>query len=210
MAEKRQVRVGRDWLAPRDAERALREAIRVQKEQDRHHQLEHHPHGFLGTYVFSTDHKWIGLQYGFTALCFLLFGFSLMLLMRLQLGWPGRAGERLVRTAPSDGREPIFRAVRRSRAGGDSYRRDPSSPPQPQPRDRRGEQDRVDHVQHAPEARQQLRRVLLAAVALDERFAEVAEDSREADDDTERGGVKFVALEDRTHKVMHQRGDEAR
>ena len=91
MAEKRQVRVGREWLAPRDAEKALREAIRVQKEQDRHHQLEHHPLGFWRTYVFSTDHKWIGLQYGFTALCFLLFGFSLMLLMRLQLGWPGHA-----------------------------------------------------------------------------------------------------------------------
>jgi cytochrome c oxidase subunit 1 len=91
VAEKRQVRVGREWLAPRDAERALREAIRVQKAEERHHQLEHHPHGFLRSYVFSTDHKWIGLQYGVTALCFLLFGFSLMLLMRLQLGWPGHA-----------------------------------------------------------------------------------------------------------------------
>jgi len=31
----------------------------------------------------------IGLQYGITALCFLLFGFGLMLLMRWQLGYPG-------------------------------------------------------------------------------------------------------------------------
>src|SRR5438132_11605885 len=31
------------------------------------------------------------MQYGFTSLCFLLFGFSLMILMRLQLGWPGHA-----------------------------------------------------------------------------------------------------------------------
>ncbi|HUJ13972.1 MAG TPA: cbb3-type cytochrome c oxidase subunit I [Thermoanaerobaculia bacterium] len=46
---------------------------------------------WIRRYVFSTDHKWIGLQYGFTALCFLFFGFSLMLLMRLQLGWPGHA-----------------------------------------------------------------------------------------------------------------------
>src|SRR5438132_13369770 len=29
------------------------------------------------------------MQYGFTSLCFLLFGFCLMILMRLQLGWPG-------------------------------------------------------------------------------------------------------------------------
>src|SRR5439155_671531 len=35
--------------------------------------------------------KWIGIQYGVTALCFLLFGFCLMILMRLQLGWPGHA-----------------------------------------------------------------------------------------------------------------------
>ncbi|MBV9496118.1 MAG: cbb3-type cytochrome c oxidase subunit I [Acidobacteria bacterium] len=42
-------------------------------------------------YVFSVDHKWIGVQYGVTALLFLLFGFSLMILMRLQLGWPGKA-----------------------------------------------------------------------------------------------------------------------
>jgi hypothetical protein len=26
--------------------------------------------------IFSTDHKWIGIQYGITALLFLLFGFS--------------------------------------------------------------------------------------------------------------------------------------
>jgi cytochrome c oxidase subunit 1 len=46
---------------------------------------------WIRRYVFSTDHKWIGIQYAVTALCFLLIGFSLMLLMRLQLGWPSRA-----------------------------------------------------------------------------------------------------------------------
>src|SRR5438128_1256327 len=55
------------------------------------HEAHHEDPGFLRKYVFSTDHKWIGLQYGFTALCFLLFGFCLMILMRLQLGWPGHA-----------------------------------------------------------------------------------------------------------------------
>jgi cytochrome c oxidase subunit 1 len=37
-----------------------------------------------------TDHKTVGLQYGFTALVFLLVGFLLMILMRWQLAWPGQ------------------------------------------------------------------------------------------------------------------------
>jgi cytochrome c oxidase subunit I len=87
MAQKRQVRVGSQWMYARDAERALSEALRVMKEEEGH---EHHE-SFLRKYVFSLDHKWIGIQYGVTALCFLLFGFWLMLLMRLQLGWPNHA-----------------------------------------------------------------------------------------------------------------------
>jgi len=90
MGQKRQIRVGTQWMSPRDAEKALAEALRVGKEEERRHNEEHHPHGFIGTYIFSTDHKWIGLQYGFTALLFLLFGFSLMLLMRWQLAFPGK------------------------------------------------------------------------------------------------------------------------
>lgn len=50
---------------------------------------EHHHHeGWLRKYLFSTDHKTIGLQYGLTSLCFLLFGFSLMMLMRWNLAYP--------------------------------------------------------------------------------------------------------------------------
>ncbi len=55
---------------------------------------EHAPHaadGFWRRYVFSTDHKVIGIQYSMTGLTFLLFGFSLMMLMRWQLAYPGRA-----------------------------------------------------------------------------------------------------------------------
>ncbi|HVT43514.1 MAG TPA: cbb3-type cytochrome c oxidase subunit I [Thermoanaerobaculia bacterium] len=63
--------------------------MRVQKEQERHAHGEHHL-GFWRSYVFSTDHKVIGIQYGFTALLFLLFGFGLMLLMRWQLAFPGQ------------------------------------------------------------------------------------------------------------------------
>jgi cytochrome c oxidase subunit 1 len=54
----------------------------------------HHAHaepGFLSKYVFSLDHKVIGIQYTLTSLVFLLFGFSLMMLMRWQLAYPGRA-----------------------------------------------------------------------------------------------------------------------
>ena len=40
-------------------------------------------------YIFSTDHKVIGLQYAITALFFLLFGLTLMLIMRWQLAYPG-------------------------------------------------------------------------------------------------------------------------
>ena len=45
--------------------------------------------GFLRKYVFSTDHKVIGIQYGITALVFLFFGFCLMMMMRWQLAYPG-------------------------------------------------------------------------------------------------------------------------
>jgi cytochrome c oxidase subunit 1 len=87
---KRQIRVGKQWLYAGDAEKILREAMRVQEEEDRTHGEGHHE-PWIRKYVFSTDHKWIGIQYGITALCFLLFGFSLMLLMRLQLAAPGKA-----------------------------------------------------------------------------------------------------------------------
>ncbi|HXH93601.1 MAG TPA: cbb3-type cytochrome c oxidase subunit I, partial [Thermoanaerobaculia bacterium] len=57
---------------------------------DEHGEHGGHHQSWIRRYVFSTDHKWIGIQYGFTALCFLLLGFCLMILMRLQLGWPGQ------------------------------------------------------------------------------------------------------------------------
>ncbi|HTV42794.1 MAG TPA: cbb3-type cytochrome c oxidase subunit I [Candidatus Sulfotelmatobacter sp.] len=54
------------------------------------HGHEHHEPGFWGKYIFSTDHKVIGIQYGMTALCFLYFGLMLMLLMRWQIAHPGK------------------------------------------------------------------------------------------------------------------------
>jgi len=56
-----------------------------------HHDAHHHEPGFLQKYIFSTDHKVIGIQYGLTALAFLLFGFFLMLCMRWQIAHPGKA-----------------------------------------------------------------------------------------------------------------------
>ena len=50
---------------------------------------EHHEPGFWQKYIFSTDHKVIGIQYGLMSLCFMLFGFFLMLLMRWQIAHPG-------------------------------------------------------------------------------------------------------------------------
>ncbi len=50
----------------------------------------HHEHesSFWKKYIFSVDHKIIGLQYGITSLIFLLFGFTIMMLMRWQLAYP--------------------------------------------------------------------------------------------------------------------------
>src|SRR5437660_7737149 len=48
-------------------------------------EVHHEQAGFWSKYVFSTDHKIIGIQYGVTALIFLLFGFCLMLMMRWQI-----------------------------------------------------------------------------------------------------------------------------
>ena len=50
---------------------------------------EHHHHEpFWRKYIFSVDHKVIGLQYAITAMVFLLFGFCLMLIMRWNLAYP--------------------------------------------------------------------------------------------------------------------------
>src|SRR5215510_14412029 len=48
-----------------------------------------HPElGFVRKYIFSTDHKIIGIQFLISAVIFLMIGGILALLVRLQLGWP--------------------------------------------------------------------------------------------------------------------------
>ncbi len=55
-----------------------------------HERTEHaHPElGFLRKYIFSEDHKIIGIQFLFSAVIFLFIGGLLALMVRLQLGWP--------------------------------------------------------------------------------------------------------------------------
>jgi len=62
------------------------ESVEVEHDHGHH---EHATPGFWSSYIFSTDHKVIGIQYGFAALAFMLFGFFLMLLMRWQIAHPG-------------------------------------------------------------------------------------------------------------------------
>ena len=49
-----------------------------------------HKESFWTKYIFSIDHKVIGIQYGITSLFFLLFGFCLVMVMRWQLAYPGQ------------------------------------------------------------------------------------------------------------------------
>src|SRR6202051_3099584 len=46
------------------------------------------PQGFIRKYIFSLDHKVIGLQYFFLALTAVWVGMFLSLLMRIHLVWP--------------------------------------------------------------------------------------------------------------------------
>jgi cytochrome c oxidase subunit I len=62
----------------------MAEPVRGKDEEHEHH----HELSFWRKYVFSTDHKVIGVQYTITGLCFLFLGFSLMMLMRWQLAYP--------------------------------------------------------------------------------------------------------------------------
>ncbi len=59
-----------------------------------HHSPGHGSHthemGFIRKWIFSTDHKIIGLQYAVASMGFLLFGFGLILFLRWQLAHPNQ------------------------------------------------------------------------------------------------------------------------
>ena len=46
------------------------------------------PQGFIRKYIFSLDHKVIGIQYFFLALTAVFVGMLLSLLMRIHMVWP--------------------------------------------------------------------------------------------------------------------------
>jgi cytochrome c oxidase subunit I len=67
-------------------------SVGTHHESHAHHgEHEHHELGFWRKYIFSTDHKVIGIQYGLGGLAFLFLGFCLMMMMRWQLAYPGQA-----------------------------------------------------------------------------------------------------------------------
>ena len=59
----------------------------------------HEELGFIKKYIFSADHKIIGIQFLFVSLFFLLVGGLLAMQIRWQLGFP---------TKPMPGRVPLF------------------------------------------------------------------------------------------------------
>jgi cytochrome c oxidase subunit 1 len=66
----------------------MKERDQVGRTKPEHVEHAAHELGFWRSYVFSTDHKVIGVQYSVTGLMFLLFGFCLMMIMRWQLAYP--------------------------------------------------------------------------------------------------------------------------
>jgi cytochrome c oxidase subunit 1 len=58
---------------------------------DVHSDSAHHELNFWQKYIFSTDHKVIGIQYGVMSLLFMLFGFCLMMMMRWSIAYPDQA-----------------------------------------------------------------------------------------------------------------------
>ena len=59
------------------------------------------PQGFLRRYIFSTDHKVIGIQYILTAMVMAVFSGAMAMLMRVQLAWPGEKWPLLEKLFPA-------------------------------------------------------------------------------------------------------------
>jgi cytochrome c oxidase subunit 1 len=63
-----------------------------------------HPEfSFLRKYIFSEDHKVIGIQFFFSGLIFLFIGGALALMVRIQLGWPASTAPLIARCSPRAG-----------------------------------------------------------------------------------------------------------
>ena len=64
------------------------EATQTQVRREESHEAHSHAPGFWRQYIFSSDHKVIGIQYGITALVFLLLGLLLIAAMRWSMAYP--------------------------------------------------------------------------------------------------------------------------
>ena len=71
------------------AQAKTKAAPKTEKHEDHSH--DHPEQHWLTKYVFSSDHKIIGIQYGMGGLIFLLVGFCLIASMRWQMAKPGEA-----------------------------------------------------------------------------------------------------------------------
>ena len=63
--------------------------------------VHHAPKGFIRKYIFSTDHKVIGIQYFFLALFSVIVGMLLSVLFRLHLAWPNANWDLLGKLFPT-------------------------------------------------------------------------------------------------------------
>ena len=63
--------------------------------------VHHAPKGFIRKYIFSTDHKVIGIQYYFLALFSVILGMLLSVLFRLHLAWPNANWDLLGKLFPT-------------------------------------------------------------------------------------------------------------
>ncbi len=67
------------------------------------------PRGFLSRYVFSLDHRVIGLQYLFTAMAMALVGGLLALIVRIQIAWPDHDFTLIARVLPRGFEEGVMK-----------------------------------------------------------------------------------------------------
>jgi len=65
------------------------------------HQVHAAPTGFIWKYIFSLDHKIIGIQYYFLALIAVFLGMALSLIFRLRLAWPTEQWPLLAKIFPA-------------------------------------------------------------------------------------------------------------
>lgn len=93
------------------------------------HEVHRHPAptGFIRKYIFSIDHKVIGIQYLLLAIFSVFIGLIMSVLMRVKLTWPGTQVSILEKLfplgAPGGVMSPVCHCPNR---WPDSHRRDPT------------------------------------------------------------------------------------